>query len=376
MTQYQLFDALTPDEYAALKVNIRQHGVLVPVEFDEDGNILDGHHRVKAWRELRNEGIELPDYPTITRSGMSENEKRNHVRALNLLRRHLSREQRATVFADMRAEGMTLQAIASAVGVDASTVKRNLDNSTFAFAKVDIPTQIVGADGKTRPTSYQKHQPASVGYADDIDDALEYQPSLDEYPSREIDTDTGEYLDVEPYEEDYPLPATNGKPHVAFNSGQNEWYTPSEYIEAARRTMGSIDLDPATSEIANQIVCAGQIFTASDNGLSREWGGNIWLNPPYSQPEISQFADKVTSEFWRIGQICVLVNNATETAWFQTLLSVATSICLVRGRVKFLDTSLKPNGAPLQGQVVLYAGDNADAFAREFKPYGAILDVR
>lgn len=31
------------------------------------------------------------------------------------------------------------------------------------------------------------------------------------------------------------------KPHVSYNSGENEWYTPSKFIESARLVMGSID---------------------------------------------------------------------------------------------------------------------------------------
>ena len=88
--KYQVMPALTPIEYEALKADIAKRGVLVPVEVDENGDMLDGHHRVKAWQELRSEGVNLPDYPRLIRSGLTEEQKRNHARSLNVLRRHLS----------------------------------------------------------------------------------------------------------------------------------------------------------------------------------------------------------------------------------------------------------------------------------------------
>ena len=106
-TPYQLFDPLTDEEFAALKEDIAEHGILVPVEVDEDGSLLDGHHRARAWGELTAEGRVTGDYPTIVRSGMTEQEKRIHVRKLNLLRRQLTREQKQAHAAAMRADGVT-----------------------------------------------------------------------------------------------------------------------------------------------------------------------------------------------------------------------------------------------------------------------------
>lgn len=154
---YQLFDPLTDEEYAALKADIAERGILVPVEVDEDGVILDGHHRVRAWEELRADGVMLPDYARLVRAGWTEEEKRQHARVLNLVRRHLSNAQRAPHWLEMRKGGMTLQEIADVSGVGKSTVQRQL--ATFPSGKVDdARAKVVGKDGKARPTSYKPRQ--------------------------------------------------------------------------------------------------------------------------------------------------------------------------------------------------------------------------
>ena len=160
------------------------------------------------------------------------------------------------------------------------------------------------------------------------------------------------------------------KPHVSFNSGENEWYTPPEYIEAARAVMGSIDLDPASSDIANNTVQAAKYYTAEMNGLALPWFGNVWMNPPYSSDKIGAFVDKLVSERPNIESAIVLVNNATETAWFVKLVYISSAVCFPKGRVKFIDTQGNSSGAPLQGQAVLYIGNSVDRFCDNFSQFG------
>ena len=177
-----------------------------------------------------------------------------------------------------------------------------------------------------------------------------------------------------------PLPTAEdiqrAKAHVSHNSGENEWYTPVGIIDSARRVMGKIDCDPASSELANKTVGASVFYTKEQDGLSHVWEGMVWLNPPYAQPLIAQFAEAVSSKYesGEIDSAIVLVNNATETAWFQRMASVATAICLPRGRIRFLDVNGNP-GAPLQGQAILYFGVIPDAFVVEFASYGSVFDV-
>ena len=115
---YQLLPPLGADEYAALREDIAVNGIRVPVDVDEAGQLLDGHHRAAIAAEL---GIPCPTRVVV---GLTEDEKRHHALAVNLQRRTLTREQRrALVAAELEHDpSRSDRAIGRICGVDHKTV--------------------------------------------------------------------------------------------------------------------------------------------------------------------------------------------------------------------------------------------------------------
>lgn len=124
MQDYQVMPPLTAEEYGELKSDIAKRGVMVPIEYDEHGNVLDGHHRLQICAEL---GIK--DFPKVIRAGMTEDEKRTHARKLNMARRQLDREQKRVLIQEQLRETpeKSDRQIAKALGVDHKTVSARRD---------------------------------------------------------------------------------------------------------------------------------------------------------------------------------------------------------------------------------------------------------
>lgn len=117
---YQVMPPLAADQYEALFGAIKSEGrVLVPVAYDDQENIIDGHNRVDICLKL---GIE--NWPRTVHFGLSEQEKRAMARMLNLNRRHLSTVDRRRLIADQLKDTPTLsdRAIAATLGIDHKTV--------------------------------------------------------------------------------------------------------------------------------------------------------------------------------------------------------------------------------------------------------------
>jgi hypothetical protein len=150
-------------------------------------------------------------------------------------------------------------------------------------------------------------------------------------------------------------------------TGEFERYTPAAYIEPVREVLGEIDLDPATSEKAQETVRANEYFTAEDDGLAQPWHGRVFLNPPYHRQLCPLFIDKLIAEIaaGRVDEAILLTNNCADTEWFDNAAGVCDSLCFTRGRIKFLNQH-ETEVLPTQGQTFFYYGRDPDKFETVF----------
>jgi phage N-6-adenine-methyltransferase len=323
---------LDEGELEALAADIAANGLQQAIVLDTDGAILDGRNRFRAC-ELADVTPQYRVYEGVDPVGF--------VVSANLRRRHLSESQRAMIGARLanlghgqkRADvpiGLSQPEAAQMLNVSERSVKRAHQVQEHAIPEV-VQAVERGELAVSAAAAIARQEPE------------QQQESL-----------------------------ANRTAHVSHNSGNNEWYTPAPYIEAAQKVLGAIDLDPASTEVANGVVGADRFYSEDDDGLGQEWHGRVWMNPPYAQPAIGRFCTKLATAYGSgaVAEACVLVNNATETAWFQELASQASAICFPRGRVKFWNP--EKESAPLQGQAVLYLGKNPSGFLEAFRGFGFV----
>lgn len=163
-----------------------------------------------------------------------------------------------------------------------------------------------------------------------------------------------------------------------FSSESNEYYTPPEYIEAARAVLGRIDLDPASCEAAQQTVKAERFYTKDDNGLIQEWYGAVWLNPPYGttagQSNQGIWAQKLIREYLkgRTTEAVLLVKAALGYNWFEDLW-YHWPVCFARERLSFIKPDGTNEGQSKQGTAFVYVGPNVEKFKEVFSQFGRVI---
>lgn len=148
-TPFQLMPDLPSWEFEALKESIRQHGVIVPIIRDENGTIIDGHHRDRACRELK-----IKNVPTITLAGLTEEQKRDHALILNLVRRKITRKQMRQIIATelRRTPDISNRWLADIVGTTNKTVE-SVRQELLSIGEIPQCDSYRAKDGRRYPAT-------------------------------------------------------------------------------------------------------------------------------------------------------------------------------------------------------------------------------
>ena len=133
--------------------------------------------------------------------------------------------------------------------------------------------------------------------------------------------------------------------NVHFSSATDLHATPQDFFDRLDAEFG-FDLDVCASpENAKCTI----YFTKEDDGLSRDWTGVVWMNPPYGR-EIGRWLRKANESVKDNGATVVcLVPARTDTNWWHEYV-IKHEVRFVRGRLKFGNAK---NSAPFPSAVVI-----------------------
>ena len=134
---------------------------------------------------------------------------------------------------------------------------------------------------------------------------------------------------------------------VLFSSSTPEWETPQDFFEKYN-SQYHFTLDAASTD--ENAKCENH-FTAEDDGLKQNWGGQIvWLNPPYGR-QIGKWVQKAYEESKKPNTVIVcLLPARTDTTWFHDY-CCRGNVQFIRGRLKFGGSK---NSAPFPSMVVTF----------------------
>jgi phage N-6-adenine-methyltransferase len=127
----------------------------------------------------------------------------------------------------------------------------------------------------------------------------------------------------------------------------DEWETPQAIVDALEKEFGAFDLDPCARD---ETAKAANYFTKDDDGLAQPWFGQVYVNPPYSDP--GPWVAKALEEVGR-ATTYLLLPAATDTGWFHDLVLAKCNVRFWRGRIKFLGWHGKTVGSPTAGSLLV-----------------------
>lgn len=137
--------------------------------------------------------------------------------------------------------------------------------------------------------------------------------------------------------------------NVHFSSKTDMWATPQDFFDKYNKVY-NFTLDVCATK--DNAKCSSY-FTKEQDGLSQEWVGTCWMNPPYGR-EISLWMKKAYESSLKGATIVCLVPSRTDTKWWHNY-AVHGKIEFIKGRLKFGNSK---NSAPFPSAVIIFKGEN------------------
>jgi hypothetical protein len=179
------------------------------------------------------------------------------------------------------------------------------------------------------------------------------------------------------------------------NISQNgENITPLEIITSVHNVFGRIDLDPASSELANKYVRADRYYDKEADGLSNPWVAEfLFINPPGktmskgTHRKATYWFNKLSRDvktgdvtnviyiIYRIGSIGSFPYSLIKNSSLIVTHSSSTASCVTNGRVSYYakyNDKVSPMTSNTQSSVIGFVGnsDYHKRFLDEFVKYG------
>lgn len=159
---------------------------------------------------------------------------------------------------------------------------------------------------------------------------------------------------------------------VHFSSANDDWATPQPLFDKLAGEFGGFDLDPCCSIASAK--CAS-FFTKAEDGLSRTWAGNVFMNPPYGsaeracvedcakrvcpkrgyhleadRPGIGDWVRKAWDSALAGATVVCLIPARTDASWWHDY-AMQGEVRFLRGRIKFVGAK---HNAPFPSAVVIF----------------------
>jgi phage N-6-adenine-methyltransferase len=154
----------------------------------------------------------------------------------------------------------------------------------------------------------------------------------------------------------------------------NNWGTPKSTLDFVKQVLGTIGLDPASSDLHQKRVQAERHFPKENDGLTKKWDAEtLFLNPPYS--ESTKWFAKALEEFesGRVKQMVILIHDDTKTKWWHSAFQKCDAVCFTRGTIKCHHPGTGiVSGAPPMGSHVFFFGPDAKKFKKVFSALGTV----